>query len=105
MQGTGTVLGISVDMCDIDEDLYISEKAFENMRNLLYIRFSRSNAADNNKMKLPEEGLSYLPQLRLLQWDAYPLMFLPSRFRTECLVELNMSSSKLKTLWRDVQVI
>ncbi|CAH2047786.1 unnamed protein product, partial [Thlaspi arvense] len=87
--GTESVLGMSVDMCDIAEEIYISEKAFENMRNLLYIRFFR------------KEGLSYLPQLRLLQCDAYPHMFLPSRFRTECLVELNMSHSKLKTLWGD----
>ncbi|XP_024013283.1 putative disease resistance protein At4g11170 isoform X2 [Eutrema salsugineum] len=98
---TETVLGMSVDMCDFDEDFYISEKAFENMRNLIYIRFYRSNEADKNKMKLPEEGLGYLPQLRLMQWDAYPHVFLPSRFRTECLVELNMSHSKLKMLWGD----
>lgn len=97
---------MSVDMCDLNEDFYINEKAFENMRNLLYIRIYRSNDANPNKMKLPDDGLSYLPQLRLLQWDAYPHMFLPSRFRTECLVELSMSHSKLKTLWGDnAQVI
>ncbi|WZZ13468.1 hypothetical protein YC2023_106557 [Brassica napus] len=99
--GTDSVLGMSVDMCDLNEDFYINEKAFENMRNLLYIRIYRSNDANPNKMKLPDDGLSYLPQLRLLQWDAYPHMFLPSRFRTECLVELSMSHSKLKTLWGD----
>nr|VDD29716.1 unnamed protein product [Brassica oleracea] len=99
--GKDSVLGLSVDMCDLNEEFYISENAFENMRNLIYIRIYRSNDPNTNKMKLQEEGLSYLPQLRLLQWEAYPHMFLPSRFRTECLVELNMSHSKLKTLWGD----
>ncbi|KAL9817036.1 putative disease resistance protein [Arabidopsis thaliana] len=104
--GTGTVLGISLDMCEIKEELYISEKTFEEMRNLLYLKFYMSSPIDDNmkvKLKLPEEGLSYLPQLRLLHWDAYPLEFFPSRFRPECLVELNMSQSKLKKLWSGVQ--
>ncbi|EOA19850.1 hypothetical protein CARUB_v10000100mg [Capsella rubella] len=104
--GTGTVLGISLDMSEIKEELYISEKTFEEMRNLLYLKFYMSSHVDDEmklKLLLPEEGLSYLPQLRLLQWDAYPLEFLPSHFRPECLVELNMSNSKLKKLWSGVQ--
>lgn len=104
--GTGTVLGISLDMCEIKEELYISEKTFEEMRNLVYLKFYMSSPIDDKmkvKLQLPEEGLSYLPQLRLLHWDAYPLEFFPSSFRPECLVELNMSHSKLKKLWSGVQ--
>ncbi|XP_010422059.1 PREDICTED: putative disease resistance protein At4g11170 isoform X1 [Camelina sativa] len=92
-------------MSEIKEELYISEKTFEEMRNLLYLKFYMSSPVDDKmkvKLLLPE-GLSYLPQLRLLQWDAYPLEYFPSRFRPECLVELNMSHSKLKKLWSGVQ--
>ncbi|ESQ28532.1 hypothetical protein EUTSA_v10019585mg, partial [Eutrema salsugineum] len=93
--GTGSVIGISFDMSKIGE-LTVSKRAFEEMRNLRFLRFY------NGKVSLLED-MEYLPHLRLLHWDSYPRKSLPPTFQPERLVELHMQFSKLEKLWGGIQ--
>ena len=57
-----------------------------------------------NNVIIPE-GLKYFPnELRLLQWQFYPEKYLPSNFKGEKLVELNLSGRCVRRLWKGVQV-
>ncbi|ESQ46798.1 hypothetical protein EUTSA_v10028296mg, partial [Eutrema salsugineum] len=96
--GTGSVLGISLDMSKVYE-FSISGRAFEGMRNL---RFLRIYGRHFSAFQMLEE-MEYLPRLKLLHWDSYPGTLLPPKFRPECLVEFHMTYSKLEKLWRGIQ--
>ncbi|XP_033131243.1 disease resistance protein RML1A-like [Brassica rapa] len=96
--GTGSVLGISLDMSKISE-FSISGRAFEGMRNLRFLRVYGRNFSTLQML----EDIEYLPRLRLLHWDSYPGTLLPPTFRPECLVEFHMAYSKLEKLWRGIQ--
>ncbi|CAA0403325.1 unnamed protein product [Arabidopsis thaliana] len=101
--GTETVLGISLDMSEIEDQVYVSEKAFEKMPNLQFLWLYKNFPDEAVKLYLPH-GLDYLPRkLRLLHWDSYPKKCLPSKFRPEFLVELTMRDSKLEKLWEGIQ--
>nr|ACP30612.1 disease resistance protein [Brassica rapa subsp. pekinensis] len=101
--GTETVLGISLDMSKINDDVCISEKAFDRMHNLQFLRLYTNFQDESFKLCLPH-GLDRLPhKLRLLHWDSYPIKCMPSRFRPEFLVELSMRDSKLEKLWEGIQ--
>ncbi|CDY35034.1 hypothetical protein Bca4012_099378 [Brassica carinata] len=96
--GTGSVLGISLDMSKISE-FSISGRAFEGMRNLRFLRVYGRHFSTLQML----EDMEYLPRLRLLHWDSYPGTLLPPTFRPECLVEFNMAYSKLEKLWQGIQ--
>lgn len=101
--GTKNVLGISLDMSELDDEVYISEKAFKKMTNLQFLRLYNHFPDEAVKLQLPH-GLDYLPRkLRLLHWDSYPIKCMPSKFRPEFLVELTLRDSKLVKLWEGVQ--
>ncbi|XP_010447574.1 PREDICTED: disease resistance protein RML1A-like isoform X1 [Camelina sativa] len=96
--GTGSIVGISLDMSKIDE-FFISGRAFEGMRNLRFLKIYGSHFSTLQM----SENMEYLPRLRLLHWDSYPGTLLPQTFRPECLVEFHMAYSKLEKLWRGIQ--
>ncbi|XP_013607433.1 PREDICTED: putative disease resistance protein At4g11170 [Brassica oleracea var. oleracea] len=101
--GTETVLGISLDMSKLNDDVCTSEKAFDRMHNLQLLRLYTNFQDESFKLCLPH-GLDRLPhKLRLLHWDSYPIKCMPSRFRPEFLVELSMRDSKLEKLWEGIQ--
>ncbi|KAF2560227.1 hypothetical protein F2Q70_00014452, partial [Brassica cretica] len=101
--GTKNVLGISLDMSELDDEVYISEKAFKKMTNLQFLRLYNHFPDEAVKLHLPH-GLDYLPRkLRLLHWDSYPIKCMPSKFRPEYLVELTLRDSKLEKLWEGAQ--
>lgn len=103
-QGTETLLGISLDMSKINDDVCISERAFDRMHNLHFLRLYKNFQDESSNLCLPR-GLDCLPhKLRLLHWDSYPIKCMPSRFRPEFLVELSMRDSKLEKLWEGIQV-
>lgn len=70
------------------------------MYNLRLLKIYNSEAGNNCKVYLPDGLKSLSDELRYLQWDAYPLKSLPSNFHPENLVELNLSHSKLRVLWK-----
>ncbi|CAA0403400.1 unnamed protein product [Arabidopsis thaliana] len=101
--GTGAVLGISLDISKINE-LFLNERAFGGMHNLLFLRFYKSSSSkDQPELHLPR-GLDYLPRkLRLLHWDAFPMTSMPLSFCPQFLVVINIRESQLEKLWEGTQ--
>ncbi|KAL9310784.1 putative TIR domain, P-loop containing nucleoside triphosphate hydrolase [Arabidopsis thaliana] len=97
--GSKSVIGIHFYSSELSSELNISERAFEGMPNLKFLRFYYRYGDESDKLYLPQ-GLNYLSQkLKILEWDHFPLTCMPSNFCTEYLVELNMRFSKLHKLW------
>ncbi|CAN6858715.1 unnamed protein product, partial [Brassica oleracea] len=104
--GTGTqeVLGISLDLDDIDE-AQIHEKAFTRMSSLHFLKFYKKSLGGKKEViwgKLPKT-LYFPEELKLLTWPGYPMACMPSNFCPKNLVELRMPNSKLKSLWEGVK--
>lgn len=96
-QGTKKVLGISLDMDEIPDQLHVHESAFAGMTNLRFLNFHTFK--EEVRLQL-HESFDYLsPKLKLLSWDRYPMRYMPSKFHPENLVILKMQKSKLEKLW------
>jgi hypothetical protein len=80
---------------------------FSNFR-LLIIRHgnkSRSLSCLSNKDVNISGSLSCLSnELRYVEWEDYPFMYLPSSFQPNQLVELILKHSSIKYLWKDKKV-
>ncbi|KAG6738698.1 hypothetical protein POTOM_058320 [Populus tomentosa] len=100
--GTGKVEGIFLDVSKIRE-IELSSTAFARMYNLRLLKIYNSVAGDKCTVHLPSGLESLSHELRYFHWDGYPLTSLPCNFRPQNLVELNLSSSKVKQLWRGDQ--
>ncbi|XP_048616168.1 disease resistance protein RPS6-like [Brassica napus] len=101
--GTKKILGISLDTNEIDE-LNVHEKAFESLHNLVFLNIytKKRMMEEEERLHLPEGFNNFSPKLRLLCWDRYPISYMPSNFRPENLVKLQMQRSKLEKLWKGV---
>ncbi|KAL1198686.1 Disease resistance protein TAO1 [Cardamine amara subsp. amara] len=72
--GSRSVIGIAFEICRVKENLHISERAFERMSNLQFLKFW----GDHDILHLPH-GLEFLSRkLRLLHWTYFPMTCLPS---------------------------
>ncbi|XP_006282387.2 probable disease resistance protein RPP1 isoform X3 [Capsella rubella] len=94
-------IGINFDfgMKSVKDKINISEKAFQGMTNLQFLKFLGSN----NIVDLPC-GLEYMSRnLRLLQWWYFPMTCLPPIFNSEFLVEIELKYSKLEKLWEGIK--
>ncbi|XP_023640358.1 disease resistance protein TAO1-like [Capsella rubella] len=102
--GSKSLVGMNLDLSEINGDFDISKRCFERMSNLQFLRFY-GKVDDYNGCRLHSpQSLKYLsPKLRLLHWEYFPMTCLPSSFNAFFLVELNMRYSKLKKLWEGVQ--
>ncbi|KAF3546097.1 hypothetical protein DY000_02000499 [Brassica cretica] len=90
--GSKSVIGIKLAYNTEGE---ISEKAFEGMSNLQFLKVYGYRDA----LQLTR-GLNYIShKLRFLQWTHFPMTCLPSILNLEFLVELIMHTSKLEKLW------
>uniref|UniRef100_A0A3N7FGF9 Uncharacterized protein n=1 Tax=Populus trichocarpa TaxID=3694 RepID=A0A3N7FGF9_POPTR len=101
--GTEKVEGIFFDTSKIKE-IKLSSKAFARMYNLRLLKIYNSEVGKNCKVYLPHGLKSLSDELRYLHWDGYPLKSLPSNFHPENLVELNLSHSKVRELWKGDQM-
>ncbi|KAH0897319.1 hypothetical protein HID58_046887, partial [Brassica napus] len=101
--GTKKVLGISLNIEDIDE-LRIHKTAFKGMRNLRFLNmYTKKWDHEKEVMWRFGEGFDYLPpKLRFLRLDGYPMKCMPSNFCPTYLVKLHMQGSKLEKLWEGV---
>ncbi|XP_013620412.1 PREDICTED: disease resistance protein RPS6-like [Brassica oleracea var. oleracea] len=99
---TTKLLGISLDMYEIDE-LHIHESAFKGLCNLSFLIFY-TNHKKEVRWHVPKEFAYFPYRLRLLRWDNCPLRCMPSKFCPSNLVKLQMLGSKLQKLWEGVQV-
>ncbi|CAA0406100.1 unnamed protein product [Arabidopsis thaliana] len=101
--GSKNVIGILFDISNLSCQLNISERAFDGMPNLKFLRFHGPYDDESDKLYLPQ-GLNNLPQkLRLIEWSRFPMTCLPSNFCTKYLVKLYMRNSKLQNLWQGNQ--
>ncbi|KAG2335114.1 hypothetical protein Bca52824_006294, partial [Brassica carinata] len=99
--GNKNVIGINFDHFGDGEELHISEKAFEGMSNLQFLRVNDFNLTD--KLQLTG-GLNYLShKIRLLQWSYFPMICFPCTVNFEFLVELDMHGSQLEKLWEGIK--
>ncbi|KAI5555246.1 hypothetical protein POPTR_019G070300v4 [Populus trichocarpa] len=100
--GTGKVEGIFLDVSKTRE-IELSSTALERMYKLRLLKIYNSEAGVKCRVHLPHGLESLSEELRYLHWDGYPLTSLPCNFRPQNLVELNLSSSNVKQLWRGDQ--
>ncbi|KAF2571183.1 hypothetical protein F2Q70_00001938 [Brassica cretica] len=97
------VRGIKFDLSELSEDFNISERAFEGLSNLQFLRFHYRIGNRRNQLHLPR-GLNNIPTgLRILHWDQFPGTSLPSDMNPQSLVELVMHGSKLEKLWEETK--
>ncbi|XP_013743145.2 disease resistance protein RPS6 isoform X2 [Brassica napus] len=132
VDGTGTksVLGIFLNLREIEDELSISEEAFSGMKNLRFLRIYGVSEEDKEtilqlrggknrrrrqlglrkwywwgSMHLQEGKNHIWRQLRLLEWWGCSMTSMPLNFRAENLVELRMPDSQLHKLWEGVEVL
>lgn len=97
------MIGISFDITTIPNRVRISARAFKNMRNLRFLSIYERKRHIDLRMHVPED-MDFPPLLRFLHWEVYPGKCLPSTFKPEYLVELNLQNNKLEKLWEGNQV-
>lgn len=105
-QGTGSILGIDLNIAAVKNKLSIDKGAFERMHHLQFLRLKSPYVygKNNNKLFMPQ-GLNNLPRkLRVLRWDEFPLRCLPPTFLAEFLVILEMRNSSIEKLWEGAPV-
>ena len=94
-QGTKAVEGIFL-ISPKREEVHLNMDPFPQMCKLRLLKISNVNISG---------CVGYLSdELRLLEWHKYPLASLPSNFKPDNLVELNMSNSCIKHLWKESKV-
>ncbi|CAN6974273.1 unnamed protein product [Brassica oleracea var. botrytis] len=99
--GSKSVIGIKLDYYKIEEELEVSEKAFDGMSNLQFLQVTGYSAP----LQLTR-GLNYLShKLRLLHWSHFPMPCFPCNVNLEFLVELIMIGSKLEKLWEGIKTL
>ncbi|KAF3506528.1 hypothetical protein F2Q69_00000442 [Brassica cretica] len=101
IKGSKSVIGIKLDYYKIEEELEVSEKAFDGMSNLQFLQVTGYSAP----LQLTR-GLNYLShKLRLLHWSHFPMPCFPCNVNLEFLVELIMIGSKLEKLWEGIKTL
>lgn len=94
-----------MDLDEIDK-VKIHEKAFKRMSNLRFLKFYKRSLQPKKEVRwqTPKTLNDFPDELKLLSWPGYPMECMPSNFCPEYLVELSMPNSKLKKLWKEVEV-
>ncbi|XP_028756290.1 disease resistance protein RPP2A-like [Neltuma alba] len=94
----GSIEGMIMDLSEVEETGVII-KAFRSMPNLKFLRvYGNLNVQLRNKLNA--SGMMFLSKnLMLLDWVGCPLKTLPTTFKGENLVEIDMPFSKLTKLW------
>ena len=83
----------------IQEDDHLDAEVFSKMKKMRLLK-----VVDMGNMKLPQ-GLNFLSnELRIIEWNGYPLSYVPTNFRPNRLVELKMHCSSIKQLWNGILV-
>ncbi|GMN51414.1 hypothetical protein TIFTF001_020554 [Ficus carica] len=100
--GTEVIQGMSLNMSELRNDIYLDPRVFEEMCNLKFLQFINHYGC-TKKLYLPQ-GLHCLPdELRYLRWDYYPLKSLPLNFTPQNLVEQYLQNSQRESLFKEIQ--
>ncbi|KAJ4907897.1 Disease resistance protein (TIR-NBS-LRR class) family [Raphanus sativus] len=103
ISGVRSVVGIDFKYSEITDELYRSDKAFESMSSLQFLRLDGNYIQPISYLS---QSVNYLPRkVRLLHWEHFPMKCLPSNFSPQFLVELNMPDSELEKLWEGTHTI
>ena len=87
-----------------DVHLSLSCGVFDKIPNLRLLLFT-CRQLESNKVQLSDGRLNSLPDdLIIFEWHRYPLRALPSDFRPEKLVKLDLSNSNIEQLWKGTKV-
>ncbi|EFH46764.1 predicted protein [Arabidopsis lyrata subsp. lyrata] len=94
------IIGINLDLSQIEENFNISEKAVKKLSNLRFLNIYSSDLPHPDRLHTMQ-GLNcqYFRKLISLRWMHFQKTSLPSTFNSEFLVELTMHDSKLQKLW------
>jgi len=76
------------------------------MKTLRFLKFYNSSgeSSSNTYLDLPATLDPFSDKLRYIEWIGYPFESLPSPFSAKLLVEIHMPHSKVKQLWKGIQV-
>ncbi|XP_024004554.1 disease resistance protein TAO1 isoform X7 [Eutrema salsugineum] len=97
IKGSERVVGLLFDYDEIEDELIISERAFERMSSLQFLRTNYHFAVNSSPNYLPRK-------VKLLHCGHSLMTCLPSNLNTDFLVELNMPHSELEKLWDGIKV-
>ncbi|CAN6804025.1 unnamed protein product, partial [Brassica oleracea] len=102
--GSRNVIGIDLDLRKLVMGLKISDRVFERMSNLQFLRVKYSMIQPYPHRKPYPHSIDPVtclpPNLRILHWDAFPMTCLPSNFNPEFLVKIILTGSNyLEKLW------
>lgn len=99
------VIGISMNLDEISM-VRIHENAFDEMTNLRFLKFYKKSLERKKEVRwlLPERFDNFPDKLKLLSWPGCPMVYMPSSFCPENLVELIMPNANLVKLWEGVEV-
>ncbi|XP_018480640.1 disease resistance protein TAO1-like [Raphanus sativus] len=114
--GSRKVIGIDLKLLELKTELKISDRAFERMSNVQFLRLlhSDSDSDSSSDSRRPKQTCHHStdlmtclpPNLRLLHWDFFPMTCLPSNFNPEFLVEIVLRKSNyLEKLWEGNKAI
>ncbi|MCH88802.1 TMV resistance protein N-like, partial [Trifolium medium] len=85
--GTDTIEGIMLDMPNLKQEVQLKPNTFDNMGRLRILIF-KNGQVSGAPQNLPNN-------LRLLEWNNYPLTSLPDNFHPKTLVVLNLPKSHI----------
>ncbi|XP_027337321.1 disease resistance-like protein DSC1 [Abrus precatorius] len=102
-KGTDAVEGITLDLSQ-RVDFHLPADTFNRMTKLrilrLYVPSDKKRLAN---VCIPRVFEQFSNELRYLEWNGYPLKFLPQNFCPKSLVEIHMPYSHVKELWQGMQ--
>ncbi|XP_065622354.1 disease resistance protein RPV1 isoform X2 [Quercus suber] len=93
-EGTTFLKGIFLDSTP-EKVQHLNVKSFSNMNNLRLLKISN--------VDLPQGLHDFSSELCFIHWDGYPLKSMPTSFKPDKLVELNMPCSLIKHLWKGIK--
>ncbi|KAG2264860.1 hypothetical protein Bca52824_071939 [Brassica carinata] len=101
------VRGIFLDQSEVTKSIALERMTFTNMSNLRCLKVYDSccprQCKSDSKLYFPD-GLGLpLEEIRYLHWLKFPLMELPSEFKTENLVDLRLPYSKISHVWEGIK--
>nr|POE89427.1 putative disease resistance protein [Quercus suber] len=116
--GTKVVEGIMLNM-PIQEVEHLSAEVFSKMKILRLLIIGNMKLPKdfiNGTVQLPKvlirgnvqlpKVLSYLfDELRIIEWNGYPLKSMPTSFQTNKLVEIKMHCSRIIQLWKGIMLL
>ncbi|XP_028770143.1 TMV resistance protein N-like [Neltuma alba] len=101
-KGTEATRGIMLTL-EKSCDAFWDPEAFSKLSNLKLLIISSHSYVSHCQLNLPLGLKSLSKELKIIEWEGYPLFYLPSQPQLNQLVVLKMRHSKLKELWRGKQ--